>query len=327
MNAHNEPVLSVRRLVTTFGTPRGRVRAVDGLDLDIYAGEVVCLVGESGSGKTVTGLSVMRLIDPPGHVDADRIMFDGRDLLRLEEREMNSVRGRGISMIFQEPRSALNPSRRVGAQIAEALQVHSATPRAEALEQAIALLEQVGIDDARKRARSYPHEMSGGQLQRVMIAIACVCSPRLIIADEPTTALDVTIQAQVIDVLMNMQSQLGSALLFISHDLGVVAEIADRVVVLYAGQVVEEAMVDDLYRDPAHPYTKGLLASVPNVDAPRQRGLPLTAIPGTVPNLLELPSGCRFRDRCDHAHARCDEPPPLVQLDGGRSARCWLHHE
>ena len=318
-------LLSLDGLVTTFDTPSGRLRAVDGVDLEVHLGEVVCLVGESGSGKSVTGLSLMGLIDPPGRVTCNAYRFNGRNLASFRESEMNRLRGREMAMIFQEPLSSLNPSQRVGDQIAEALRVHSLASRAEAMDRAVEFLEQVGIQDARTRARAYPHQLSGGQRQRVTIAIACICNPKLIIADEPTTALDVTVQAQVLDLLMDMQVRMGSALLFITHDLGIVAEIADRVVVLYAGQVVEEAAVEDLYRDPAHPYTVGLLASVPDVDAPRKYGVALPAIPGSVPNLLELDAGCRFRNRCGRAHERCMQEPPVITIDNGRRVRCWLH--
>lgn len=325
MRNAGDVVLSARRLVTTFDTPSGRLRAVDGLDLHLRLGEVVCLVGESGSGKSVTGLSLMGLIDPPGHVTCDEFRFDGHDLTTLPESEIERLRGRRIAMIFQEPLSALNPSRRVGDQIAEVLRIHGLASRAEATRRAVELLGRVGIDDAQLRARSYPHQLSGGQRQRVTIAIACIGSPRLIIADEPTTALDVTVQAQILDLLTEMQTSLGSALLFITHDLGIVAELADRVVVLYAGQVVEEAAVEDLYRTPGHPYTVGLLASVPDVDAPRKRGVALAAIPGTVPNLLEVGTGCRFRERCDRAHERCGAEPPMITLSEGHRVRCWLY--
>ncbi|MCC7047031.1 MAG: ABC transporter ATP-binding protein [Alphaproteobacteria bacterium] len=325
MRSTGDVVLSARRLVTTFDTPRGCLRAVDGLDLDLRLGEVVCLVGESGSGKSVTGLSLMGLIEPPGSVTCEELRFDGHDLVALSESEMNHLRGRSIAMIFQEPLSALNPSRRVGDQIAEVLTTHGLASRAEAMRRAVEFLGRVGIDNAPLRARSYPHQLSGGQRQRVTIAIACIASPKLIIADEPTTALDVTIQAQILDLLTEMQTSLGSALLFITHDLGIVAELADRVVVLYAGQVVEEAAVEDLYGNPGHPYTIGLLASVPDVDTPRKRGINLPDIPGTVPNLLDIGMGCRFRERCDRAHERCAAEPPLIALSEGHRVWCWLH--
>jgi oligopeptide/dipeptide ABC transporter ATP-binding protein len=318
-------LLSTRGLVTCFDTPGGRLNAVDGVDLDLHLGEVVCLVGESGSGKSVTGLSLMRLVDPPGQVSARTLRFTGRELMELSESEMDRLRGREMAMIFQEPLSALNPARRVGDQIAEVLRVHSLASRSEAMERAVAMLAEVGIDDPGTRARAYPHQLSGGQRQRVTIAIACIANPTLIIADEPTTALDVTVQAQVLDLIMRMQTRLGSGLLFITHDLGIVAEIADRVLVLYAGQVVEEAAVEDLYRRPAHPYTAGLLASVPDVDSPRRRGMPLPAIPGRVPGPFELDTGCRYRGRCAEAHDRCLKEPPLIELAQGRRVRCWLH--
>jgi oligopeptide/dipeptide ABC transporter ATP-binding protein len=320
-----EILVDIKGLETTFETGQGVVRAVDGVDLVVHRGEVVCLVGESGSGKSVTGLSLMRLIEPPGEIKAGRMTFAGRDLLALPESEMNDLRGRELAMIFQEPMTALNPSRRVGDQIAEVVRIHSNAPRREGMQRAVELLERVGVQDATARVRAYPHQLSGGQRQRVMIAIACACRPSLIVSDEPTTALDVTIQAQVLDLLLEMQAELGSAMLFITHDLGVVAEIADRVVVLYAGQVVEEANVEQLFRAPGHPYTAALLASVPDVDATRIRERRLSAIAGTVPSPSEVDSGCRFRSRCPHAHERCCEPPPVVALSSSQQARCWLH--
>ncbi|WP_066474685.1 ABC transporter ATP-binding protein [Bosea sp. WAO] len=264
-------LLSVRGLVTEFATPAGPVRAVDDVSFDIRRGEVVCLVGESGSGKSVTGLSLMRLIEPPGKVQG-QVSFQGRDLFALSEAEMNRVRGAQIAMIFQEPMTALNPARRVGDQIAEVLRIHTGLPRKAAAERAVALLERVGIRNPAARARAYPHQLSGGMRQRVMIAIACALKPALIIADEPTTALDVTVQAQVLDLLFEMQAELGSALLFVTHDLGVVAEIADRVVVLYHGKVVEQGDVAQIFSAPEHSYTKALLAAAPDVDAPRVAG-------------------------------------------------------
>lgn len=268
--AENEPaVLSVRGLVTEFA--HGAVRAVDDVSFDIRRGEVVCLVGESGSGKSVTGLSLMRLIDPPGRVSG-KVEFQGRDLFALPEAEMNCIRGAQIAMIFQEPMTALNPAKRVGDQIAEVLRIHEGLSNKVAAERAVALLDRVGIRNPAARARAYPHQLSGGMRQRVMIAIACAAKPALIIADEPTTALDVTVQAQVLDLLFEMQAELGSALLFVTHDLGVVAEIADRVVVLYRGKVVEQGGVAEIFTAPVHPYTKALLAAAPDVDAPRVVG-------------------------------------------------------
>ena len=325
MSAGGEVMLELRGLVTTFHTIKGPLCAVDGVDLTLHRGEVVCLVGESGSGKSVTGLSLMRLIGPGGSVTAASMRFAGRGLLELAESEMNRLRGGEMAMIFQEPMTALNPARRVGEQVAEVLRQHRQLSCRAAADRAVALLDRVGIREPAMRARAYPHQLSGGMRQRVMIAIACAAGPALIIADEPTTALDVTVQAQVLDLLLAMQAELGSALLVITHDLGVVAEIADRVVVLYAGQVVEEAAVNELFQAPAHPYTQGLLASVPDVDAPRRPDRRLAAIPGVVPDPLELPTGCRFRDRCGQAHGRCQTAPPQVSLAGGRRVRCWLH--
>jgi peptide/nickel transport system ATP-binding protein len=282
------PLLSVNGLVTSFATPDGFVRAVDDISFDIRRGEVVCLVGESGSGKSVTGLSLMRLIDPPGRVEGS-VRFQERDLLTLPEAEMNRIRGARIAMVFQEPMTALNPARRVGDQIAEVLRIHAALSPKQAMERAIALLGRVGIRNPSARARAYPHELSGGMRQRVMIAIACAASPDLIIADEPTTALDVTVQAQVLDLLFEMQAELGSAMLFVTHDLGVVAEIADRVVVLYRGKVVEQGDVAQIFSAPAHPYTRALLAAAPDVDAPRLPGRRFSTMVEAMPELADAP--------------------------------------
>lgn len=325
MTTATDNLVEVRGLVTAFATSRGLVRAVDGVELTIRRGETVCLVGESGSGKSVTGQSLMRLIEPPGSILEGRILMSGRDLLALSEADMNTIRGREIGLVFQEPMTALNPGRRAGEQIAEVLRIHLALSRKDAMQRAIELLAQVGIPHPELRACAYPHQLSGGQRQRVMIAIAIACKPALIIADEPTTALDVTVQAQILELLIDLQHDLGSALLFITHDLGVVAEIADRVVVLYAGQVVEDGPVKGLFHKPLHPYTQGLLACVPDVDAPHESGRALSAIPGVVPSLLDIGEGCRFRERCAHAHARCEAMPPLAEVEEGRRVRCWLH--
>jgi peptide/nickel transport system ATP-binding protein len=283
-----ETLLSVRGLVTRFASARGTVRAVDDVSFDVRRGEVVCLVGESGSGKSVTGLSVMRLIDPPGVVEGS-ILFKGRELLSLPEEEMNRIRGAEIAMVFQEPMTALNPARRVGDQIAEVLRIHGTLSAKLAADRAVALLDRVGIRNPAARAMAYPHELSGGMRQRVMIAIACAAEPALIIADEPTTALDVTVQAQVLDLLFEMQAELGSAMLFVTHDLGVVAEIADRVVVLYRGKVVEQGDVAQIFSAPKHPYTAALLASAPDVDAPRVRGRRFPTLADTMPELETAP--------------------------------------
>ncbi|PQZ61935.1 peptide ABC transporter ATP-binding protein [Achromobacter sp. MYb9] len=264
-------LLSVRNLTVDFHTAQGTVSAVKGVDLTLRRGEVVCLVGESGSGKSVTGFSLMGLVDPPGRVAADVLWFDGHDLLQASEHDKDALRGKDIAMVFQEPMTALNPGRTVGDQIAEVLRIHGVLNRKAAWERAVALLDRVGIREPRERARAYPHELSGGMRQRVMIAIACALTPKLIIADEPTTALDVTVQAQVLELLFSMQAETGAAVLFITHDLGVVAEIADRVVVMQSGRVVEEGDVRQIFKQPRQPYTQALLAAVPDVDAPRDR--------------------------------------------------------
>lgn len=270
-------LLVVRDLAVSFDTQHGVVQAVRGVNLTLRRGEVTCLVGESGSGKSVTGFSLMRLIDPPGRVSATEMRFDGRDLLAATECGMDELRGKEIAMIFQEPMTALNPGRTVGSQIAETMRLHEGIGRKAAWDRAVALLDRVGIREPAQRAHSYPHELSGGMRQRVMIAIACALKPQLIIADEPTTALDVTIQAQVLALLFSIQAETGAAVLFITHDLGVVAEIADRVVVMEAGVVVEEGAVNDIYARPRHPYTQALLAAVPDVDAPRDPARRLSA--------------------------------------------------
>jgi ABC-type dipeptide/oligopeptide/nickel transport system ATPase component len=267
--AEPDVVLELRGLVTSFGPPDSAITVVDHVDLTIHAGEVVCLVGESGSGKSMTAFSIMRLIDEPGRIQADALRFAGTDLLTASESDMDRIRGRGMALIFQEPMTALNPARTVGNQIAEILRIHDKPARSEAWAQAVSLMRRVGIHEPDRRAHAYPHELSGGMRQRVMIAIACALSPTLIIADEPTTALDVTIQAQILELLFEMQAQTGSAVLFITHDLGVVAEIADRVAVMQAGRIVEEADVMSLFANPKHPYTRALLAAVPDIDSPR----------------------------------------------------------
>jgi peptide/nickel transport system ATP-binding protein len=323
------PLLSVRGLVTTFQTPKGPVAAVDHVDLDVARGEVVGLVGESGCGKSVTALSVLRLVpDPPGRVEGGQVLFDGRDLLTLPEREMRAVRGRRISMIFQEPMTALNPVFTVASQIGETLRLHLGMSKAQALEKTVSLLAQVGIPSPAERAREYPHQLSGGMRQRVMIAMAIACEPDLVFADEPTTALDVTIQAQILALLADLKRRTGMALVLISHDLGVIAEMADRVLIMYAGRVVESARTADLFAGPLHPYTRGLLMSLPHAG----QGGRLAAIPGAVPALTELPGGCKFRPRCPDAFAACEGPEPALVSIGagpgtgaGHEVRCYLH--
>jgi oligopeptide/dipeptide ABC transporter ATP-binding protein len=321
------PLLEVHDLKTYFFTEDGVVKAVDGVDLHVRKGEVFGLVGESGCGKTVTALSVLRLIEPPGRIIGGRIVFDGTSLLDLSEAEMVELRGSRISMIFQQPQSSLNPVFTVGDQVAEVLQIHQHMKKAQAWARAVELLALVGIPDADRRAHAYPHEMSGGQAQRVMIAMALALDPRLLIADEPTTALDVTIQAQILD-LMRELSRLGStSVILITHDLGVVAETAQRVAVMYAGRVVEEADVSTLFDHPLHPYTQGLIASIPVLGEVRDH---LEVIPGSVPNPIDLPAACRFAPRCqarlEHALRIClEREPDLVPIREGRRVRCWLY--
>ena len=325
-----EPLLRVRDLKTYFVTEHGSgtARAVDGVSFDVRPGETLGIVGESGCGKTVTSLSILRLIpEPPGHIrPGSFIEFEGRNILTLEPKELRAVRGNQIAMIFQEPMTSLNPVFTVGDQIAEAAIVHQHLSRAAARRRAIEMLQLVGIPDPAERVDHYPHQMSGGMRQRVMIAMALVCHPKLLIADEPTTALDVTIQAQILELLERLQAELGMAVMLITHDLGVVAGTADRVVVMYAGQVVEQASTVELFARPLHPYTEGLLASVPRLDAPQQgraRGR-LHSIPGQVPAATAWPEGCRFHPRCPYAWDRCRvEEPPLL-ASGAHTARCWL---
>jgi oligopeptide/dipeptide ABC transporter ATP-binding protein len=315
-------LLRVDRLTTVFDTPHGSVPAVNDVSFELRAGETLGLVGESGSGKSVTALSMMRLVQPPGRIASGRLLFKGRDLLTLDEERMRQVRGAEISLIFQEPMTALNPVFTVGDQIAETLLVHGRATRREARARAVELMEAVRIPDAASRVRDYPHQLSGGMRQRVMIAIALACRPSLVIADEPTTALDVTIQAQILDLLREMKAAFNLALLLITHDLGVVAETADRVAVMYAGRIVETGPVRSIFRSPAHPYTRGLLASIPG----GPRGTRLRAIDGSVPLLGQLPSGCAFHPRCPDRFDRCPTaPPPDYAAGPDQLAKCYLH--
>jgi peptide/nickel transport system ATP-binding protein len=317
------PLLRVNGLITTFRTDRGFVRAVDEVTFDVPRGVTVALVGESGCGKSVTALSILRLVSwPPGRIEGGVIELEGRDLLQLSEREMQSVRGSAISMIFQEPMSSLNPVYTVGWQIAEAVRLHRKKSRGEARKRAIELLQLVGMPEPETNVDAYPHQLSGGQRQRVMIAMALACEPKLLLADEPTTALDVTIQAQILALLRDLQERFSMSLVLITHDLAVVAENAQRVLVMYAGRIVEKASVRDLFARPAHPYTRGLLDSIPKSGDPvRQR---LRAIEGIVPDLRALPSGCRFADRCPMRIERCTlEEPELLPLTPDHSSRCW----
>ena len=320
-------LLEVRDLVTEFPTRRGVVRAVNGVSFSIDRGEIVAVVGESGSGKSVTSLSIMGLLQAPGHVAGGSITFDGTDLLAASEREMERVRGGQISMIFQEPMTSLNPVYRVGDQIVEAIRTHTDLGRKEAWARAVEMLRVVGIPSSDQRARDYPYQMSGGMRQRVMIAMALACDPKLLIADEPTTALDVTIQAQILDLIYRLRDEFNMAVLLITHDLGVVSEVADRVAVMYCGQVVEQAEKFDLFDRPLHPYTTGLLRSIPRLED--DTAGPLYMIPGSVPNPLDMPAGCPFSDRCPRCMPRCrTEAPRLVEPDGtGRRVRCFLYEE
>jgi peptide/nickel transport system ATP-binding protein len=314
-------LLQVDGLVTTFETSEGPVRAVDGVSFHVDKGETVALVGESGCGKSVTALSILRLVQAPaGRIAAGRIVFEGTELTALPEAEMRKVRGARIAMIFQEPMTSLNPVLTVGFQVAEAVQLHRGLSRREAWSEAVKMRDLVEIPDPAERANAYPHQLSGGMRQRVMIAMALSCSPELLIADEPTTALDVTIQAQILELLDGLRSRLGMSLLLITHDLGVVAERADRVLVMYAGRVVEEGPVDEVFATPRHPYTRGLLRSVPRLGRPHSK---LETIAGSVPRLTELPSGCRFRNRCELAEPSCASIDPLLEpFAEGRSAAC-----
>ncbi len=318
----SDPLLAVDDLVTTFSTEEGLVTPVDGVSFTVERGETVGVVGESGCGKSVTSLSILRLVpSPPGRIAQGRILFEGQDLLTLSEREMRAIRGRDIAMIFQEPMTSLNPVFTCGDQILEALRRHQKVSATEARDQALELLHLVGIPLPEQRLGAYPHQLSGGMRQRIMIAMALCCHPRLLIADEPTTALDVTIQAQILDLLRHLKKQLSMAVLLITHDLGVVAETAERVVVMYAGKVVEEAPVRTLFHTPRHPYTEGLLRSIPRLDE-RRESLPV--IEGMVPNLLDLPSGCRFHPRCPRAERRCREEAPALRSFGeGHRVACW----
>ncbi len=295
INENNDLLLEVNNLKTYFFTESGKVKAVDGVDITVGRGEVLGLVGESGCGKSVTSLSIMRLISAPGEIIDGDIIFDDRNLLELSEEEMSHMRGNRISMIFQQPQSSLNPVFKVGDQVSEVLQIHQNMKKSEAWEEAVKLLRLVGIPDADSKASAYPHEMSGGQAQRVMIAMALALKPQLLIADEPTTALDVTIQAQILDLMRDLRTQLGTSVILITHDLGVIAEMADRVAVMYAGRIVEQTDVISLFARPLHPYTEGLIASIPVLGKVKDE---LDVIPGTVPNLINLPAGCQFAPRC-----------------------------
>jgi len=320
---HSDAILEIQGLKTWFFTDIGVAKAVDGISFHIDRGETLGIVGESGCGKSVTAMSIMGLIPrPPGEIVEGSVRFEGRDLCQVTEAEMRGIRGNQISMIFQEPMTSLNPVYTVGNQIIEAIQVHQEMPWDQARDLAIDMLRKVGIPAADKRIDEYPHQMSGGMLQRVMIAMALSSNPDLLVADEPTTALDVTIQAQILELMKSLQSDLGMAILLITHDLGVVAETCDRVVVMYAGRIVEYTDVHRLFETPKHPYTIALFNSLP--DMAHRSGGRLEAIPGMVPSAFEFPEGCRFRTRCKYASDSCGEEPPLVELDSGHHVAC--HH-
>ena len=321
-----ENILEVKNLHVSFYTYAGEVKAVRGVDFVVKEGETVAIVGESGCGKSVTAKSIMKLLpSPPVKYKQGFIEFNGKNLLTASEKEMQKIRGKQISMIFQDPMTSLNPTSKIGSQITEAIMRHNRIGRKEAHDQAVNMLELVGIPQPAKRINQYPHEYSGGMRQRAMIAMALACNPRLLIADEPTTALDVTIQAQILELMKDIQQKTGTSIILITHDLGVVAEMCDRVVVMYAGQVVETGTVQKLFANPQHPYTKGLLKSIPRLDMDKQQ--PLSPIIGTPPDLMDPPKGCPFYARCIYAMNICQEHnPALEEMGSGQHAACWLHH-
>jgi peptide/nickel transport system ATP-binding protein len=327
------PLLIVEGLQTSFFTRHGTVKAVDGVGFTVAPGETLAIVGESGCGKSVTALSLMRLVpDPPGRIVGGSVTLDGVDLLGLDENAMRDVRGKDIAMIFQEPMTSLNPVLTIGSQIAEVLLLHEPLGRAQAWQKAVDMLRLVQIPEPEQRAKAYPHQLSGGMRQRAMIAMALACHPKVLIADEPTTALDVTIQAQILTIILELQERLGTAVILITHDLGVVAETAQRVIVMYAGRKVEEASVEDLFADPQHPYTRGLMASIPRLalmrGAEESASDRLQEIPGMVPPLSDLPAGCTFAPRCAHAEDRCRTAfPAYEQKRPGHWAACWRSRE
>ncbi len=321
----SERLLEIRGLKTHFATDDGMVHAVDGVDLAIDRGETLGVVGESGCGKTVTALSVLKLVAmPPGRIVGGQILWRGRDLVPLGSNEMRSIRSKEIAIIFQEPMTSLNPVYTVGDQIAEVIRLHEGLGRRGALDKTVEMLRLVHIPNAERRIRDYPHQFSGGMRQRVMIAMALSCNPQLLIADEPTTALDVTIQAQILDLLAEMKSRFGMAIMLITHAMGVVAETAQRVVVMYAGKVIEEAPVGELFKNPRHPYTQGLIRSIPRIDTAATRKAKLEAIAGVVPSLLDPAPGCRFAPRCRFASAICAATPPLREVAPGHKVACVL---
>jgi oligopeptide/dipeptide ABC transporter ATP-binding protein len=327
MGSENRHLLRIRNLHTYFFLDEGVLKAVDGIDLDLREGETLGIVGESGCGKSVTALSILQLIpSPPGKIVKGEIYFEGTNLLALSEAEMRKIRGRSISMIFQEPMTCLNPVFQVGDQISEILRLHERISRKEAWERSIEMLRMVGIPSPERRVKEYPHHLSGGMRQRAMIAMAMACSPKLMIADEPTTALDVTIQAQILELMTHLKQEKAMSLILITHNLGVIAETVQNVMVMYAGRIFEYADVRSIFMNPRHPYTQGLLNSIPRVDRDDSKKERLEAIPGLVPSLLDLPVGCKFLERCKYAFHPCTgEEPPLRENDSGHFVRCWLY--
>ena len=327
MSGVNDSVLEVKNLATHFETQDGCIRAVDGVDFTVRKGDILGVVGESGCGKTVLALSIMRLVPtPPGKIISGSIFLDGADLLTLTREEMRRVRGRDVSMIFQEPMTSLNPVLKVGEQIAEMVRFHKGLSRKEAMNRAVEMLRLVGMPAPERRIHDYPHQMSGGMRQRIMIAMAMSCNPRLMLADEPTTALDVTIQAQIIDLINRLKEEIGTSVMLISHDLGVISEAAQSVAVMYAGKIVEYSSAADLFLTPLHPYTSGLISSLPGLDSGGKDGGRLKTIPGSVPLLYDLPVGCRFQDRCPDVINICrEEEPELREEMNGHTVRCWLY--
>lgn len=320
----SETLLEIKDLCVEFKTMAGTVHAVDHLSYTLHRGEKLGIVGESGSGKSVSSLAMMQLIpNPPGKVTGGQILYNGKDLVKLSEREMQKIRGNEISMIFQEPMTSLNPIIRCGKQIAESLRLHRGMKKKEAMEEAIKMMQAVGIANPQARAYEYPHQMSGGMRQRVMIAMALACQPQILIADEPTTALDVTIQAQILDLIRDLNQEMNTSVVFITHDLGVVSELCDTVIVMYNGHIVEKAPTADIFREPLHPYTQGLLSAIPRITTERK---PLSTIEGMVPNPVERIKGCRFWPRCPKACDRCrKEEPPVFSVGEDRQVRCWLY--
>ena len=326
----NKHLLEVNNLETFFYTDDGTVKAVDGVDFYVEKGEVLGLVGESGCGKSVTSLSIMNLIEAPGHIKSGEIFFEGKNILRLSEKQLTQIRGNQLSMIFQQPLTSLDPVFSIGDQIKEIFDIHKKLPKDEVHKKTIDMLKIVGIPDPESKVNAYPHQMSGGQAQRVMIAMALALEPKLLIADEPTTALDVTIQSQILDLLRGLQKKIDTSIILITHDLGVIAEMADRVAVMYAGKIVEQAEVHTIFNSPLHPYTQGLLASVPILNQVEDE---LDTIPGNVPNLIDLPPGCRFATRCkkreEYQLEICNqiEPDLISKYDNNRAVRCWLYQD